>query len=157
MTLEIARGGRVILRGKKRRILRAQRRFDLGQRPEVKFALLAFRIGVERGRERALRRHHFAPEPADRLARPLKVQRLAGARMRERQKLQQLCVVVEHLLEVRHQPAFIGRVAREAAAEVIVDAALADMRERQQHPAVERRRGGAGWIFRGRRAVAGAP
>ena len=39
-------------------------------------------------------------------------------------------VVVEHLLEVRHQPALVDRVAREAAAEVIVDAALADVVER---------------------------
>ena len=39
-------------------------------------------------------------------------------------------VVVEHLLEVRHEPALVDRVAREAAAEVIVDAALADVGER---------------------------
>ena len=39
-------------------------------------------------------------------------------------------VVVEHLLEVRDEPALVDRVAREAAAEVIVDAALADVGER---------------------------
>ncbi|HEY4748132.1 MAG TPA: hypothetical protein VIH38_11215 [Steroidobacteraceae bacterium] len=44
--------------------------------------------------------------------------------MRERQELEELGVVVEHLLEMRHQPALVDRIAREAAAEVIVDAAL---------------------------------
>ena len=48
----------------------------------------------------------------------------------ERQQLEQLRVVVEHLLEMRHQPALVDRIAREAAAEMIVDAALADALER---------------------------
>ncbi len=51
--------------------------------------------------------------------------------MGQRQQFEQLRVVVEHLLEVRHQPALVDRVAREAAAEMIVDAALADALERQ--------------------------
>ena len=50
--------------------------------------------------------------------------------MRQRQQLQELRIVVEHLLEMRHQPALVDRVAREAAAEMIVDAALADALER---------------------------
>src|SRR6202034_1176801 len=36
----------------------------------------------------------------------------------------------KHLLEMRHEPALVDRVPRKAAAEVIVDAALADMGER---------------------------
>ena len=51
--------------------------------------------------------------------------------MRERQQFEQLRIVVEHLLEMRHQPALVDRVAREAAAEMIVDAALADALERE--------------------------
>ena len=50
--------------------------------------------------------------------------------MRDRQQFEQLRVVVEHLLEMRHQPALVDRIAREAAAEMIVDAALADVVER---------------------------
>src|SRR5258708_4272418 len=50
--------------------------------------------------------------------------------MRQRQKLEELGIVVEHLLEMRHQPALVDRVARKAAAEMIVDAALADALER---------------------------
>ena len=40
-------------------------------------------------------------------------------------QLDQQRIVVEHLLEMRHEPALIDGVAREAAAEMIVDAALA--------------------------------
>ena len=43
------------------------------------------------------------------------------------QERDQLGIVVEHLLEVGHEPQRIDRVASEAAAEVIVDAALADV------------------------------
>ncbi len=44
--------------------------------------------------------------------------------MRQRQQFQQLRVVVQHLLEMRHQPDLVGGIAGEAAAEVVVDAAL---------------------------------
>ena len=42
-------------------------------------------------------------------------------------QLDELGVVVEHLLEMRHEPAIVDGVAGEAAAEVIVDAALGDV------------------------------
>src|SRR3974390_1137727 len=45
--------------------------------------------------------------------------------MPKRQQLEQLRVVVKHLLEMRHQPALVDRVTREAAAEMVVNAALA--------------------------------
>ncbi len=124
MAFEIAVRGDVVVAGKNRGVALAENFFDLGQRPDIELALLAFRIGVERGREGAFRRRHLAHQPPHRLARARREQRLAGARMRERQELEELGVVVEHLLEMRHQPALVDRIAREAAAEVIVDAAL---------------------------------
>src|SRR5207247_2690435 len=51
--------------------------------------------------------------------------------MRERDQFQELGVIVEHLLEMRREPALVDRIAREAAAEMIVDAALADALERE--------------------------
>ena len=39
-------------------------------------------------------------------------------------------IVVEHLLEMRHQPALIDRIARITAAEVIINAALRDVDQR---------------------------
>ena len=157
MAFEVSLRGHVILRCEKRRILGPEHLFDLGQRPDVEFALLAFRIRIERGRKRPLRCRHLARKPFDRLGRALAEQRVAGARMRERQQLQELRVVVEHLLEVRHQPALVDRIARKAAAQMIVDPALADVLEGQQHAAEERRRGGPRLVLLRRRALAGAP
>jgi hypothetical protein len=48
----------------------------------------------------------------------------------KRQQLQELGVVVQHLLEMRDEPSFVDRIARESAAEVVVDAALADVGQR---------------------------
>src|SRR5207247_2205450 len=90
----------------------------------------ALGVGVERGAERALARRHLACKPSDRLARALPEQRIAAALMRQRQELEQLGVVVEHLLEVRHEPALVDRVAGKSAAQMVVDAALADSLER---------------------------
>ena len=72
---------------------------------------------------------HLALEPFDGFVRTLAIERFAGALVRDCQKLEELRIVVEHFLEVRHQPALVDRVAREAAAEMVVDAALADMVE----------------------------
>src|SRR5262249_45932318 len=103
----------------------------LGKRPDIELAFLPFGVSVERGAERTLRRGHLTCEPADRLVCARTIQRFAGALMRKRQKLQQLRVVIEHFLEMRHQPALIDRVASEAAAEMIIDAALRDALERE--------------------------
>ena len=53
--------------------------------------------------------------------------------MRERQQFEDLRVVVKHLLEMRHMPFGVGRIAREAAAEMIVDAAGAQRVEEFAH------------------------
>ena len=55
-----------------------------------------------------------------------------------RQQRDQLGIVVEHLLEVRHQPQRVDGIAREAAAQVIVDAALADVDQRVQDGLADR-------------------
>src|SRR5665811_2324493 len=123
MALEVAGGSHVVLHCKIGSI-RAQGLFDFGPRPDIELALLALRIGVERGGKGPLRRDHFAGEPLHGLSRALAEKLLAAALIGQRQQLQELCVVVQHLLEMRHQPALVHRVARKAAAEVIVNAAL---------------------------------
>ena len=123
MALKVAGGTHVVLHCKIGSI-RAQGLFDFGPRPDIELALLALRIGVERGGKGPLRRGHFAGEPFHGLARALAEKLLAAALIGQRQQLQELCVVVKHLLEMRHQPALVHRVARKAAAEVIVNAAL---------------------------------
>src|SRR6516162_10882103 len=51
--------------------------------------------------------------------------------MGEREKLEDERVVVEHLLEMRDQPALVHRIAREPSAEMVVDAAFRHARERK--------------------------
>ena len=129
MTLEVAAGAHVIELGKLVGI-HPQGLADFRQRPDVELAFFAFRIGIERGGEGAFRRGHFPLEPADGFPRALGEQRFAAALPGQRQQFEELGVVVEHLLEMRHQPALVDRIAREAAAEMIVNAALAHMLER---------------------------
>ena len=57
-------GAHVIMRGENRGIPRPAP-LRSRQRPDVELALLAFRIGIERSGEGALRRGHLALEPAD--------------------------------------------------------------------------------------------
>ena len=52
-------------------------------------------------------------------------------------------VVVQHLLEVRHQPVRVGAVAGEAAAELVVDAAIGHGVQRARHHRQDRRVAGS--------------
>ena len=131
MALEIAAVGDVIGRAEHLAILWPERVQHLGPRPDVELALLALAVGVKRSGEPAALRDHLALEPANRLVDASGQQRAFRLAPHLRHQVDQQRVVVEHLLEVRHQPALVDRVAREAAADVIVDAALADAVERQ--------------------------
>ena len=108
----------------------AQHLDDLGLAPDVELALLALGIGVERGGEASAFGDHLAQQPADRLVDAARVELVAGLAVGLAHEVDQQRVVVEHLLEVRDEPALVDRVAREAAAQVVVDAALADAGER---------------------------
>src|SRR5262249_28156976 len=113
-------------------LLRAEDVLDFAERPDVEAALMALGVGVEAGGEGALPEEHLAIEPTDRLLDPALEQWLAGREEGIGEQLDELGVVVEHLLEVRCQPAFVGRVAGKAAGEVVVDAAFADRAERDK-------------------------
>ena len=102
---------------------------DLGCLPDIILALLALAVGIQ-ARGEGVFDQHLPLEPADRLARPRREERTARVCRNVCQQRQQLGVVVEHLLEMRHQPQGVDRIAREAAAEMVVDAALADVGER---------------------------
>ena len=103
----------------------AEQAIDFLRRPGIERAFLALAVGVEGAGEAAVGRRHLAKHPGHRLLDPLPEQRLARLQPELRQELEQQRVVVQHLLEVRHEPARVRRVTGEAAAEVIVDAALA--------------------------------
>ena len=92
--------------------------------PHVELAFVAFRVRVERRPVAACGRLHVAHDPVCGFGRDAAEQLFAGRERRVRVDAQQLAVVVQHLFEVRNHPVLIDGVAREAAAELIVDAAF---------------------------------
>ena len=100
----------------------AERGVDLVLPPDIEEAFLAVLIGVE-GSGEGVADAHLAHQPADRLTGASGECRIGPQRVDQRQQFKDLRVVVEHLLEVRHEPFGVGRVARIAAGEMIVDAA----------------------------------
>ena len=85
--------------------------------------LLAVGVGVLRGGEAAALERELAQHVAERLLDDPPVARLAGRLPAVEVADGELRVVVEHLLEVRHEPALVDRVAVEAAADEVVHAA----------------------------------
>src|ERR1700733_779119 len=59
--------------------------------------------------------------------------------MDERQQFKDLRVVVEHLLEMRHEPYRVGGIARVAAAEMVIDALRVHRLEHRAHRLAEGR------------------
>ena len=109
-----------------------QRAVQLLGRPGVVGALVSVRLGVDRREEASLGARHLAQHEVEGEARhpvearPRREGRRLGVEPGERG------VVVEHLLEVRHEPRFVRRVPVEAAGELVHQAPAG-------HP-VERRR-----------------
>ena len=99
---------------------------DLAQlvgRPGVGQALDPVGVGIERGGEPARRRAELVDDERGRLAHHFLGERVAGHLPPRRAGAKQQGVVVEHLLEVRHDPAGVDGVAREPACELVVHAA----------------------------------
>jgi hypothetical protein len=96
---------------------------ELRRAPHVELALLTFTIRIEGGVEPTLRRQHFANRPLERFlrhaSRLVVTRRLPEMNAEAREQR----VVVQHLLEVRHQPHRIDRITMEAAADLVVDPA----------------------------------
>ena len=90
--------------------------------PREELPLHPFGVGVLAREEAAVGMPHLAEQVAEGLGGDPPVALVPGHDPGARVQLGQLGVVVEHLLEVGHQPGRVGRVAGEAAAELVVDA-----------------------------------
>ncbi len=113
--LERARLGDLEQLGGPGAVVLAEHLGELGRRPGVELALDALGVGVERGGEPALVGAQLAQQEVGGLAaRPARPAGRRSAATSARRPEQQR-VVVEHLLEVRHHPAAVHGVAREAA------------------------------------------
>ncbi len=98
---------------------------ELGEGPDEEFPFDALGVGVLRCVESACFVEHFGEEIADDLARRVRVPRLAEGAEAVDVEAKEEGVIVEHLLEMRDEPALVGRVTMEAPAEVIPDASRA--------------------------------
>ncbi len=121
--LPVARRRDVVCVPEERRIVIAEHGSDLIGGPHVGRTLVAVGISVQAGREGAAGHGHIAQQMVERRLDHLAVTRIRGDLPGVQVGPGQLRVVVEHLLEVRDQPLRIGRIAGEAAAELVVDAA----------------------------------
>ena len=109
---------------------------DLGRRPRVEQALvtvpvLVGRVGVLRRVEPAIGMAQVAQDVLDRLLDDLAIAVDAEHGVRLAVDADQRRLVVQHLLEVGHQPLAVDRVAGEPAADVVVDAARRHRVERR--------------------------
>ncbi len=101
----------------------AEHREQLVHAPDVELALDALGVGIQRRVEAALGARHLAQDPVERLLGRAAQERVARDLPAVQVRASQQRVVVEHLLEVRHGPAGVDRVAGEAPADLVVDAA----------------------------------
>ena len=96
------------------------RQFSLG--PAVEFPFLTFAVGILGRIKPAVRVGHVVGHIAQNVPGNVGMPGLAGNQERLEVEDGQLGVVVEHLLEVRHEPPFIDAVSGETTAQVISDA-----------------------------------
>ena len=120
--------GRDVIDGFEEHGVFAEQRVDFGFGPDIEFAFDAFAVGVERSGEGTVD-SHFAQGPVDGFTGAARVKLFAGFGIGGCEKPQELSVVVEHFFKMRGEPAFIDGIAGKAAAQMIVDAAFADVIE----------------------------
>ena len=116
---------------------------QLADRPHVELALDALGVGVERGAEAALGPRISRSAQSSVSLADAAQQRLAGHLPAVQVGPREQRVVVEHLLEVGHGPGRVDRVAGEAAADLVVDAA-GGHRPQRRRATSRARRGPAG-------------
>ncbi len=105
-------------------VVRSQRGENLIFAPEEERSLAPGAVGVGGRVEDTLGSGHVAQHMFQRLLRDAGVQRLARELEGEQVGAGELRLVVEHLLEMRHAPETVGRVAVKAAAHLVVHAAV---------------------------------
>ena len=103
---------------------------DLVGGPHEELALVALGVRVLRRVEAARRIRHLAQDVVERLLADPPILGVAEGKPAVQVERGELAVVVEHFLEVGHQPLGVDRVAVEAAAELVVHPAAGHARER---------------------------
>ncbi len=133
LPLEVAGFGDIVDPAEQLAQLGAQDRLNLRRRPEEVLAFLSFAVGVLGSVKGPARRRHLPAQISDRLLDHLPEPVVARQAPPVQVEPDEQRVVVEHLLEVRHQPAGVHRIAVEAATQVIVEPAGRHLPERMNH------------------------
>ena len=124
VALEVRRPVEPEVRRRDRVLVGRERRAERSAASRRRTPFLALAVGVEARVERAVGRAHLARQPADDAARDVGERGVAGRPREIGVEPEQRPVVVEHLLEVRDRPLGVHAVAAEAAAQLVVDAAV---------------------------------
>ena len=125
MPFEVRRFVEPIARSERLELIGGQLRGDLALVPDIKLPFLALGVGVEARGVAAFRRLHFPDQPCRGAFAYFAKQRFVRELPRFGVQAKQWTIVVEHLFEMRDQPALVGAVATEAAAELIENPAFA--------------------------------
>jgi hypothetical protein len=133
LTLEVAPLRHVPVARREVRLLRVEDGFQILGRPDVELAFHALRVGVFGGVEAALLARHVAQDIVEGLLGDAAVEVVPGGLVRLQVEAGEEGVIVEHLLEVRDEPVGVHGVAGETAAQLVVDAAVGHLPERQLH------------------------
>ena len=115
----------VVIEHRHRCLVFAQRRFRFLQSPGEIIAVILHRIIRILRSVKAAMRAVAEPfvHPADDVARHLREKFLPGRLISVHIVFQQLRIVVTHLLEMRHDPALVHRIAMEAARQLVINTA----------------------------------
>ena len=100
--------------------------------PDIELALVALGVRIQCRVIAARRMRHVAQHPVGRFPGDAAEKLVASGHCSLRAHRKQLPVVVQHLLEVRDHPIRVHRVTAEAAAELVVEAALGHARQRER-------------------------
>src|SRR5450756_196809 len=92
-------------------ILLCERTFNLVLAPKVKLALLTLAIGIYCRIERALRRGHLLSDKRKDFLRDSFIHFITSSLKRLDISEPEECLVIQHLLEMGHQPPRVGRIA----------------------------------------------
>ena len=121
MAFEITLAGDIVEAVEHRRVFRAEDADDFLFGPDIEFAFLALAVGIHRRIKTAVGGCHFADDPVEGFTDRSQVEFIAGDLPGLGINRHQQAVVVEHLLEMGHEPGAISTVTGKPAPEMIVD------------------------------------
>ena len=122
--LEIAALGHIPIAQRKLGLVGVQRGANFGGCPDVKRAFFAFAVGILGSVKTAVGTGHVAQNIGKGFFGDAAEKRVAGCLKYIQIQARQQRIIVQHFLEVWHQPIRIHRIAGETAAQLVVDAAV---------------------------------